>query len=81
MRFFQALLWVSLLSLILCGATALTYELYAVVSKQTPPISSIVVTWITGHRLLATGIAAMIVAFLFWLILHWFGPQGGMLER
>ena len=79
--FFQVLLWTSLFSLAYSGLSALGYELYAVFGREVPPISPIVITWISGHRVLATGIAAIVLGFFIWLTLHWFGPQGGMLKR
>jgi len=73
--FFQALLYVSLGSLILSGATSLSYEIYAAISSQVPPISVIVIPWVKQHNIYASLIVGAIMGFLTFLIVHFFGAR------
>lgn len=71
----RILLWISLASLILCGTTALSYEIYAVTTSLDSPISNIVIPWVKQHNLVASFIVGAI-AFLFsFLFTHFFGAR------
>lgn len=74
-EFFQFLLYVSLGSLILSGATSLSYEIYAAISNQVPPISLIVIPWVKNHNIWASLIVGGVMGFLTFLIVHFFGAR------
>lgn len=67
-------------ALVLVGGLALLliYEIVAVLTTSVfklphpvPTISSIVIPWIKNHKLWSSGIAAVVVGFVVFLILHW----------
>ena len=73
--FFQALLYISLGSIILSIVTSLSYEIYAAISNQLPPISLIAIPWVKAHNIYASLIVGAIMGFLTFLIVHFFGAR------
>lgn len=71
----RLLLWVSLVSLILSVATALSYEIYAVATNLDIPISSIVIPWVKQHNIWASLVVGSVMGFLTFLIVHFFGAR------
>lgn len=69
---FKLLLMISWISLLISGASALAYELYAVITMRLPVISHLAEVWIRAHKLAASGIAAIVLAFIIWLLIHWY---------
>ncbi len=68
-------LYISLASLIVSGITALIYELYAIWHSDTPFITTIVVTYIKAHNIIASAITGLSIGFVTFLILHFFSEK------